>query len=113
LFIANFTFGKSIRLAIDCGSLVPVSCKLTSFDDNIILEFANSVFLADYEMYRSLLQISFFIIGTWSVGAYSMTDNSCPTFSSISGFPLPASLLFVWPVPLIGLNELVKHYEIK
>ena len=42
-----------------------------------------------------------------------MTDNSCPTFSSISGFPLPASLLFVWPVPLIGLNELVKHYEIK
>lgn len=30
-----------------------------------------------------------------------------------SSFPLPAVLLFVWPAPLIGLNELVKHYEIK
>lgn len=27
--------------------------------------------------------------------------------------PLPIWTLIIWPVPLVGLNELIKHYEIK
>ena len=31
----------------------------------------------------------------------------------IGDVPVPTWLLILWPLPLMGLNELVKHYEIK
>lgn len=59
-----------------------------------------------------VLQIVFFAVGV----ALSRDDGAteaCPSESFLTGIPLPSWLLFVWPAPLLGLNELVKHYEIK
>ena len=65
---------------------------------------------------RIILQVIYF---SSTVSAYR-TDpetlpepcNSAPTLK-IRDVPLPTWLLILWPLPLMGLNEMVKHYEIK
>lgn len=66
--------------------------------------------LKNFNFYRVVLQLIYFSLAIW------VTNNAttlCPLTNTGYGFPLPAWLLLVWPAPLIGLNELVKYYEIK
>lgn len=56
----------------------------------------------------------------FSTSVYLFQDNSTKRSGqchshliSAADVHLPAWLAFLWPLPLIGLNELVKHYEIK
>ena len=65
---------------------------------------------------RILLQVIYF---SSTVSAYRPDPASLPEPCSsaptlkIGDVPLPTWLLILWPRPLMGLNELVKHYEIK
>lgn len=52
---------------------------------------------------------------SWTVPVFSdaESDASCHSHEDSMALPLPAWFLLVWSAPLIGLNEVIKHYEIK